>query len=183
MRTGWLQQTRYCLYCRWYRSSLVAQMIKNLPAKQETQVQSLGWEDSLEKGMETHYSILVWQIPWTEEPDGLQSMALERVRHDWVTDTFTLLRWYSNYPKRQSGISQAIKKSKRTKQRQTSTAPWSASGCGDHWRRSELGCAWRRLGRGSFYSLCYCSVIQSCPTLLKISWTAAHQDPLSSTVS
>ena len=57
-------------------------MIKNLPAKQETQVQSLGWEDSLEKGMETHYSILVCQIPWTEEPDGLQSMALERVRHD-----------------------------------------------------------------------------------------------------
>ena len=55
--------------------SLVAQMIKNLPAMQETQVQSLGWEDPLEKGMATHSSILAWRIPWTEEPGGLQSMG------------------------------------------------------------------------------------------------------------
>ena len=46
-------------------------MMKNLPAVQETQVQSLGWEDSLEKGMATHSSILTWRIPWTEEPSGL----------------------------------------------------------------------------------------------------------------
>ena len=50
---------------------LVAQMVKNLPAMQETQVQALGWEDPLEKGMATHSSILAWRIPWTEEPDGL----------------------------------------------------------------------------------------------------------------
>ena len=50
---------------------LVAQMVKNLSAMQETQVQSLGWEDPLEKGMATHSSILAWRIPWTEEPDGL----------------------------------------------------------------------------------------------------------------
>ena len=49
-------------------ASLVAQSIKNLPAMQETQVQSLGWEDPLEKGMATHSSILAWRIPWTEEP-------------------------------------------------------------------------------------------------------------------
>jgi len=50
-------------------------MVKNLPAMQETWVQSLGWEDSLQKEMATHSSILVWRIPWTEEPGGLQSMG------------------------------------------------------------------------------------------------------------
>ena len=54
-----------------YRANLVAQMVKNLPAMQETQVQSLGWEDTLEKGMATHSSILAWRIPWTEEPGRL----------------------------------------------------------------------------------------------------------------
>ena len=57
-------------------------MVKNLPAMQETQVQSLGGEDPLEKEMATHSSILVWRIPWTEEPGGLQSMGLLRVGHD-----------------------------------------------------------------------------------------------------
>ena len=60
----------------------MAQMVKNLPAKQETQVQSLGWEDTLEKEMATHPSILAWRIPWTEEPDGLQSMGLQRVGYE-----------------------------------------------------------------------------------------------------
>ena len=55
----------------------MAQSVKNLPAKQDTRVQSLGWEDSLEKEMATHSSILAWKIPWTEEPDGLQSMELQ----------------------------------------------------------------------------------------------------------
>ena len=53
---------------------MVAQMVKNLPAMQETWVQSLDWEDSLAKRMSTHSSILAWRIPWTEEPGGLQSM-------------------------------------------------------------------------------------------------------------
>ena len=53
----------------------MTQMVKNLPARQETQVQSLGWEDPLEKGMATHSSILAWSIPWTEEPGRLQSMG------------------------------------------------------------------------------------------------------------
>ena len=57
-------------------------MVKNLPAMQETQVGSLGWEDPLEKGKATHSSILAWRILWTEEPGGLQSMGLQRVRHN-----------------------------------------------------------------------------------------------------
>ena len=60
----------------------MAQVVKNLPAMQETQVRSLGQEDPLEKGMATHSSILVWRIPWMEEPGGLQSMGLRRVGHD-----------------------------------------------------------------------------------------------------
>ena len=57
-------------------------MVKNPPAVQETQVRSLDLEDPLEKGMATHSSILAWRIPWTEEPGGLQSRGLQRVRHD-----------------------------------------------------------------------------------------------------
>ena len=59
-------------------ASLVAKMVKNLPAMQETWVQSLGWKDTLEKGMATHSCILAWRIPETEEPGGLQSMGLQR---------------------------------------------------------------------------------------------------------
>ena len=59
-----------------------AQMVKNLPVIQETWVQSLGWEDSLEKGMATHSSILAWRIPWTEEPGELQSMWSQTVGHN-----------------------------------------------------------------------------------------------------
>ena len=62
--------------------SLLTQMVKNLPAMWETQVQSLGQEDPLEEGMATHSRILVWRIPWTEEPHELQSMGSQRVRHD-----------------------------------------------------------------------------------------------------
>ena len=58
-------------------ASLVAKMVKNLPAMQVTWVRSLGWEDSLEKEMATHSSILAWRILWTEEPGGLQSMVLQ----------------------------------------------------------------------------------------------------------
>ena len=60
----------------------MAQIVKNLPAMRETQVQSLGWEDPLEKEMATHSNILAWRIPWTEQPGGLQSMRSQRVRHN-----------------------------------------------------------------------------------------------------
>ena len=66
-------------------ASLVAQRLKHLPAMWETWVPSLGWEDPLEKEMATHSSILAWWIPWTEEPGGLQSTGLQRVRHGWAT--------------------------------------------------------------------------------------------------
>ena len=67
----------------------VAQMVKNLPAIEETRVRSLGREDPLEKGMATHFSNLAWRIPWTEMPGGLQSMGSQRVRQNWVTNTQT----------------------------------------------------------------------------------------------
>ena len=63
------------------RVSLVAQLVKNLPTVQETQVRSLGQEDPLEKEMAAHSRILVWKTSWTEEPGGLQSMGLQRVGH------------------------------------------------------------------------------------------------------
>ena len=64
-----------------FLASLVAQTVKNLPAMWESWVQTLGWEDPLEKGMATHSSILAWRIPWTEEPCGLQSTGSQGVRH------------------------------------------------------------------------------------------------------
>ena len=66
----------------WGRASLVAQSIKNLPAVQETGVQSLGWEDPLQKEMATPSSILAWKISWRVEAGGLQSIGLQRVGHD-----------------------------------------------------------------------------------------------------
>ena len=67
----------------------MAQMVKNLPAGQQTQIQTLGREDPLEMGMATHSSILDWRNPWTEEPGRLQSIELQRVGHDWATNTQT----------------------------------------------------------------------------------------------
>ena len=65
-------------------------MVKNLPAVQETWVQSPGWEDPLEKGMATHSSILAWRIPQTEEPGGLHTVhGVIGVGYDWVTNTST----------------------------------------------------------------------------------------------
>ena len=74
---------------QYYWASLVAQTVRNPPAMWETWVRSVGWEDPLEKGIATHFSILAWRIPWAEKPGGLQSMESQRVRHDWVTFTFT----------------------------------------------------------------------------------------------
>ena len=76
--------TTSCYWCSPW-ASLVAPMVKNPPAMQETWIWSLGREVPLEKGMATHSSVLAWRIPWTEEPDGLQSMGSQRVRHDWAT--------------------------------------------------------------------------------------------------
>ena len=73
------------------RASLVFQMVKNLPAMQETRVLSLLQEDLLGKEMATHSSILAWRIPWTEEPGGLQSMGSQRVRHNLATNTLHTL--------------------------------------------------------------------------------------------
>ena len=66
--------------------NILIQTVKKLPAMWETQVRSLGQEDPLEKGMAIDSSVLVWRIPWTEEPGGLQVLGLLRVRHDWATN-------------------------------------------------------------------------------------------------
>ena len=66
-------------------ASLVAQMVKNLPAMQETWIQSLGQGDPMEEGMATHSSILAWETPWTEEPGELGSTGSQRVGHDAAT--------------------------------------------------------------------------------------------------
>ena len=62
--------------------SPVAQLVNNPPAMQETRVQSLGWEDPLEKGMAIHSSVLAWKIPWTKEPGELQSVKLQKIKHN-----------------------------------------------------------------------------------------------------
>ena len=72
----------------------LAQMVRNMPVERGTWVWSLCQEDTLEKGMVTHFSILAWRIPWTEEPGGLQSMGSQRVRHDWVINIFTSHHWW-----------------------------------------------------------------------------------------
>ena len=72
--------TEFCQQNAW--ASLMAQRLKRLPAMWETWVQSLGQEDTLEKEMATHSSILAWRIPWTEEPEGLQSTGLQKVGQD-----------------------------------------------------------------------------------------------------
>ena len=88
MRTfGWYDLDSW-FWGRWvshWGHLMVAQMVNNLPSVQETWVQSMGREDSLEKGMATHSSILAWRILWIEKLGGLQSMGLKRVRHDWAT--------------------------------------------------------------------------------------------------
>ena len=80
---------------RYYRVSLVAQLVNNPPTMQENLVQFLSQEDPLEKGQATHSSTLAWKIPWTEEPGRLQSMGSWRVGHDWATSLslFTFVHW------------------------------------------------------------------------------------------
>ena len=82
------------LYFKLYlKGSPLAQVVKNLPAVQETQVQSLNWEDLLEKGMATHSNILAWRIPWTEEPGGLLlSMGSQRFIHNCAINIILQVR-------------------------------------------------------------------------------------------
>ena len=79
----------FVLYLNANYKVFVAQLVKNLPAVQETRVWSLGWEYPLEKEMASHSSILAWKISWTEEPGGMQSMGSQRVGHDWAANTNT----------------------------------------------------------------------------------------------
>ena len=82
MVSGYFKLIAFVVHFSSIRASRVAQTVKNLSARRETWVQSLGQEDPLEKGMATHFSILAQRVPWTEEPGGLQSTGLQRVGHD-----------------------------------------------------------------------------------------------------
>ena len=82
MYNGILTVVLICISLMANGASLVTQMVKNPPAVQETRIRSLGQEDPLEKGMAIHSSILVWRIPWTEEPGELQSIQSQRVGHE-----------------------------------------------------------------------------------------------------
>ena len=93
---------------------LVAQMVKHLPAVQETQLQSLGWEDALEKEMATHSSTLAWKIPWTEEPGRLQSMGSQKSL-TWLSD-FTFTLWYKIHSNNSCWVALQPFRSRYTKQ-------------------------------------------------------------------
>ena len=101
---NWKQIRQLSLYSQTERNknmtpklSVSTQTVKNLPTIQDTWVQSLGWEDSLEKGMATHSSILAWRIPGTEEPGGLQSLGSQRVGHNRVTNTTATTKIIGNH--------------------------------------------------------------------------------------
>ena len=83
MMTNEGKERKIKTYYKLYWASLVAQMVKNLPAMQKTQHQSLGQEDPLEKNLAIHPSVCAWRIPWIEDPGGLQSMGSQRVRHTY----------------------------------------------------------------------------------------------------
>ena len=87
--TGYIWVQLFIFLLTYNQASLVTQLVKNPPAKWETWVWSLGWEDPLEKGMANYSNIIAWRIPQTEEPVELQSMELQRVGLDWATNTFT----------------------------------------------------------------------------------------------
>ena len=90
-----LYRGHFCTLLGIQKVSLVVQIVKNLPSVQETWVPSLGWEDPLEKGMVTHFSILDWEIPWAENAGRLQSIGSQRVGHNWAMNTFTSLSTFS----------------------------------------------------------------------------------------
>ena len=106
-------------------SSLLAQMVKNLPAMQETQVWSLGWEDPLEKGMVTHFSILAWRIPRAEEPGELQSMGSQTVGGNRVPFTSLIHSCWSSIPSGVGGDQPRMDPSVLTPNHRVSQAPLS----------------------------------------------------------
>ena len=118
-----------CIYIYvyiYYWAFLVAQSVKNLPAVQETRVWFLGWEDPLEKEMATYSSILAWQVSWTEEPGGLQSVGSQRVRHDErLTLTYLLYLLLCNvYVWWASLAAQMVKNLPAVQETQVRKIPW-----------------------------------------------------------
>ena len=130
---------------------------KEFPTVQETSIQSLGWADLLEKGMATHSSILAWRIPRTEEPYGLWSMGSQRVRHDWMTNTFIGYEcWRAHGTGRALfkptgencfGGSQSICLARKLKQASSFCDSWCPHTCpSPHQKKSGMGCGEGKIG-------------------------------------
>ena len=146
------------LIYRHFGASQVAQLAKNLPAKQETQVWSLGQEDPLEKRVATHSSILAWIIPWTEKPGRLYSMESQRVRHDWVTNTHTHTHTHTHRHLKKNSKNKATPSIQQVqegcaepspisfwKQKRTPPPPppWNMSFI--HWKENDIDCQGQRV--------------------------------------
>ena len=151
-------------------------MVKNLPAVQKTYIQSLGWEDPLEKEMATHSSILAWRTPWTEKLVGLQSMGSQRVGHDWGTFTHSLIRlriesylqlWFMTAGgyKAKSARKKAHGQSLEETQHQLPRAFSQLSHTGHHSTSSEI---WQYVWNAVYQE--HSSEIQSC-------WSCGHPLP------
>ena len=152
------------LFCPW--TSLVIQLVKNLPAMQEIWVQSLVWEDPLLKGMAIHSSILAWGIPWTEESGRLQSMGLQGVGYNWETNTFTYFYCpWLGYPEASpliSGCGLSVQSSVTTSAPSEAPPPPHGSGQAPPPQRppshTHYASAWPTLENPFFFSWPPCSV-------------------------
>ena len=105
---GWIKHKLESSLLEEISITLVAQMVKYLLAMRETRVQSLVWEDPLEKEMATHSSTLTWKILWTEEPGRLHSMGLQRVGHDSATSLSLACRWHHPYGRKWRGTKEPL---------------------------------------------------------------------------
>ena len=108
---GWIKHKLESSLLEEISITLVAQMVKYLLAMRETRVQSLVWEDPLEKEMATHSSTLTWKILWTEEPGRLHSMGLQRVGHDSATSLSLACRWHHPYGRKQRRAKEPLNES------------------------------------------------------------------------
>ena len=116
-------------------SYLVAKTVKNLPSMEETWVQSLGWEDPLEKGMATHWSILAWRIPWTEKPGGRQFMGFMGLFTVHVNKELDMTNHGKSKSSRKTSISALLTMPKPL-------TVWISINCGKFWERWEYQTTW-----------------------------------------
>ena len=150
----------------YFGASQITQMVNNLPATQETQVQPLGLEDSLEMGMAIHSSILAWRISWTKKPSKLQFMASQRVRQNWASNTYRYIQTdtLKNFNNKATPLIQQVQEGyaetsplSSWKQERTSppSSPWNISFA--HWKENDIDVVnGRELRMREFYTNTSC---------------------------